>query len=366
MKCRHHKDLAMKNIFSLQMGGTAIVTVLACFLLTPATHAADDAESRGLVNVKQFTLEHNRRLIEEAERLEAALVDYAGVIAAHDGDYAAAWAGQGAKLSQQVTAIRTHWLEASNQYETIEGIVAGMPHTAKYDLILDAGNPGTETEDIADYDLTLPDGTVLKRPGNLFHGITEPLFWGMDDTNIKLPADLDGDGKIGHGEMLFDANLGLGAAQALVHWAKALEADMDGWKPNREDAFTSVVVMTPTVGDYFGEWKESQFISGEIGAFVARSRLADVEGIMSGCRKMYSEALSPVVAANDPDLDTRIKAGFEELLALVEDTHAREKSGTKFGTEEADSLGNEAQDIADRIVAMVLQAAAKAGVQIRG
>lgn len=356
----------MKKIVSLQRGGTAIATVLACLFLASAARAADDAENRGLVNVKQFTLEHNRRLIAEAEHLEAALADYAGVIAAHNGDYAAAWAGQGAKLSQQVTAIRTHWLEASDQYETIEGIVAGIPQTAKYDLILDAGNPGTETEDVAEYDLTLPDGTVLKRPGNLFHGITEPLLWGMNDTAVKLPADLDGDGKIGRGEMLFDANLGLGAAQALVHWAKALESDMDTWQPNREDAFTSVVVMTPTVGDYFGEWKESQFISGEIGAFVARSRLADVQGIMSGCLRMYSEALSPVVAANDPDLDVRIKSGFEELLALVDDTHGREKSGAKFGAEEADSLGNEAQDIADRIVAMVLQAAAKAGVQIRG
>ena len=214
----------MKKIDFSRRGGSAIATVLACLLLAPAARAADDAESRGLLNVKQFTLEHNRRLIAEAERLEAALADYAGVIAAHNGDYAAAWAAEGGILSRQIADIRTYWLEASNQYETIEGIVAGIPETAKYDLILDAGNPGTETEDVAQYDLTLPDGTVLERPGNLFHGITEPLYWGMTETGVKLPADLDGDGKTGRGEMLFDANLGLGAARALVHWAKALEA----------------------------------------------------------------------------------------------------------------------------------------------
>lgn len=347
---------------------TAMASVFASILMTSwsAAAAADDAESRGLANVKQFTLDHNRRLVAQAELLEAALADYAAVIAAHGNDYAAAWAAEGERLAKQIGAIRTLWLEASNQYETIEGIVAGLPDTAKYDLILDAGNPGTESEDVAEYDLTLPDGTVLERPGNLFHGITEPLFWGMDEDGVKLSVDLDGDGKTARGEMLFDANLGLGAARALAYWARALEADMNAWKPNREDAFTSVVVMTPTVGDYFGEWKESQFISGEIGAFVAQSRLADVEGIMSGCQKMYSEALSPVVAADDADLDSRIKAGFAELLSLVEDTHAREAAGTKFGVEEADALGNEAQDIADRIVAMVLQAAAKAGVEIRG
>lgn len=351
----------------MNMSKTALAMVLTSALLAPGgATAADSAESRGLANVKQFTLDHTRRLITQAERLEAELAGYAAGIAAHGDDYAAAWAADGARLAGQIGSARTLWLEASNQYETIEGIVAGIPETAKYDLILDAGNPGTESEDIAEYDLKLPDGTVLQRPGNLFHGITEPLFWGTTDAGVKLPADLNGDGKTTRGEMLFDANLALGAAQALTHWAKALEADMNAWKPNREDAFTSVVVMTPTVGDYFGEWKESQFISGEIGAFVARSRLADVQGIMGGCRKMYIEAISPVVAAMDAGLDSRIKAGFEDLLTLVDDTHGREASGAKFGVEEADALGNEAQDIADRIVAMVLQAAAKAGVQIRG
>ena len=346
--------------------GLTVAAVLGSLVLMPVAGHADDAESRGLANVKQFTLDHSRRLVAQAELLEAGLADYHGAIAAHGGDYAAAWAADGPGLAKRIGTIRALWLEASNHYETIEGIVAGIPETAKYDLILDAGNPGTESEDVAEYDLPLPDGTVLKRPGNLFHTITEPLFWGMDEKGVKLPADLNGDGKVTRGEVLFDANLGLGAAQGLVKWARALDADMTAWKPNREDAFTSVVVMTPTVGDYFGEWKESQFISGEIGAFVAQSRLTDVEGIMSGCRRMYSQALSPVVAATDADLDSRIHAGFEELLALVGDTRAREAAGTKFGAEEADALGNEAQDIADRIVAMVLQAAAKADVQIRG
>lgn len=353
--------------FTMNRIELTVVAMLGSMLLMPVAGLAEDgAESRGLANVKQFTLDHSRQLVAQAELLEAGIAGYHEVIAAHGGDYTAAWTADGTRLAEQISAIRSLWLEASNQYETIEGIVAGIPETAKYDLILDAGNPGTEAEDIAEYDLSLPDGTVLKRPGNLFHGITEPLLWGMDEKGVKLSADLNGDGKVTRGEVLFDANLGFGAAQALTLWAKALEADMAAWKPNREDAFTSVVVMTPTVGDYFGEWKESQFISGEIGTFVARSRLSDVQGIMSGCRKMYSEALSPVVSASDADLDSRIKTGFEELLTLVEDTHARETAGAKFGAEEADALGNEAQDIADRIVAMVLQAAARAEVQIRG
>lgn len=342
------------------------MALLAALSISTEVSAASDAETRGLASVKQFTLDHNARLITQAQLLESAVGDYAAIINAHKGDYQAAWNADKKQLARQIETIRSLWLETSNQYETIEGIVAGIPATAKYDLILDAGNPGSESEDVAEYDLPLPDGKVLKRPGNLFHGITEPLFWGMDEVQVKLKVDLNGDGKISRGEMLFDANLGLGAAGALSHWSKALQADMSAWKPNRDDAFTSVVTMTPTVGDYFGEWKESQFISAEIGAFVAQSRLADVLGIMGGCKKMYFSAISPVVASNDAALDQQIKGGFEELLSLVEDTYAREKAGTQFGAEEADALGNEAQDIADRVVAMVLQAAAKNEVKIRG
>lgn len=345
---------------------SSIAGVLASILMLSSAASADDAESRGLAKVKAFTLEHNQQLIAKADLLEAAVAGYYGIIGAHGGDYAAAWAKDGGNLTKHIDTIRMLWIEASNQYETIEGIVAGIPSTAKYDLILDAGNPGTEAEDVADYDLTLPDGQILKQPGNLFHGITEPLFWGMDPAGIKLEADLNGDGKIARGEVLFDADLGLGAAQALAFWSKALARDMVAWTPNREDAFTSVVVMTPTVGDYFGEWKESQFISGQIGAFVAQSRLADVQGIMGGCQKMYVEAISPVVLASDADLDARIKAAYGELMTLVTETRSREDAGSHFGVEEADALGNEAQDIAERIVAMVLQAAARSGVEIKG
>ena len=71
---------------------------------------------------------------------------------------------------------------------------------------------------MAEYDPTLPDGTVLKQPGRLFHTITEPLFWGTDKGHVKLEADLNGNGAADAGEVLFDANLALGAATGMVDW----------------------------------------------------------------------------------------------------------------------------------------------------
>lgn len=343
---------------------TQLMITAAAMALGTAAYAITEEE--GLAQIKAFTLEHNGALIAEAKKLNTGAETYAAIIASHNGDYAAAWEADGAKLAETIKALRTQWLAASNQYEVIEGIVAGIPSTAKYDLILDAGNPGDEDEDVAEYDLTLPDGTVLEQPGNLFHGITEPLFWGTNEAHAKLEADLDGDGQIKTGEVLFDANLAVGATRALVEWSQALEAEMSAWVPNRDDAFTAVVVMTPTVGDYFAEWKESQFVGGDALSFVAQSRLVDVLGIMGGCQRMYVSALAPVIAADDPALDASITRGFEDLIALVSQTNERENGGEKFTPEEADMIGRETQDIAERIVAQVLQAAAKHGVDIKG
>jgi hypothetical protein len=350
------------------MHGVACAIVGATMLAAaPAMSASDSevAEQKGLAVVKQFTIDHNERLLAQAELLNIESQSYYDAIKAHGFDYAKAWEQDGKAIAATVKRMRVLWLEASNQYETIEGIVAGLPSTAKYDLIIDAGNPGEDSEDVAPYDLELPDGTVLKRPGNLFHGLMEPALWGMDESRVKLPADLDGDGKMARSEVLFDANFILGASQALAYWSSQMLADVVAWTPNRDDAFTSVVTMTPTVGDYFGEWKESQFISGEIGAFVAQSRLVDVQGIMSGCKKMYFDGISPIVSEADPETDARIRAGYEELLALVEETYAREKAGHTFQPEEADSLGKDAQEIADRVVAQITQVASRLGVELK-
>ena len=341
------------------------LSVTAALLLSGAAAQAN-TEAEGLAQVKAFTLEHNAALIAEAAKMAEAAATYRAIVQKAGGDYAAAWGANAAEITAAIEAMRAQWLAASNQYETIEGIVAGIPSTAKYDLILDAGNPGTEAEDVAEYDLTLPDGTVLQRPGSLFHTITEPLFWGTDAAHVKLAVDLNGDGLTGAGEALFDADLAQGAAAAMVQWATALEADMAAWEPNRDDAFTAVVTMTPTVGDYFGEWKESQFLGGEGAAFVAQSRLIDVLGIMGGCQRMYVAAIAPVVAPEDAALDGAITKGFEDLIALVDETREREAAGAIFSPEEADAIGGEAQDLAERIVAQVLQAAAKHGVEIKG
>ena len=60
----------------------------------------------------------------------------------------------------------------------MEGIVAGVPSLAEYDVIIDAGTSAAEDpESAVPFDLELADGRTLKQPGNLY-GVMEGGLWG--------------------------------------------------------------------------------------------------------------------------------------------------------------------------------------------
>lgn len=63
-------------------------------LLSTALPVLAATEEEGLASVKAFTLDHAGQLAAEAQAMQAAVADYAAVIAASGGDYAAAWAAE--------------------------------------------------------------------------------------------------------------------------------------------------------------------------------------------------------------------------------------------------------------------------------
>jgi hypothetical protein len=100
-------------------------------------------------------------------------------------------------------------MTASPTYEQIEGLIAGVSTLAHYDVILDSGSSAAENAgNVVPFDLTLPDGRVLSKPGNLF-GVTESTLWGTepDYRAAGVEADFDGDGVLEFGETLADANV---------------------------------------------------------------------------------------------------------------------------------------------------------------
>lgn len=342
----------------------------ACSSTSAATAPTPEAETETAVTteatadldaIKQYTMENAEQMKNGTTALLAAAQAYHDLMAAHNFDYAAAWAAQPAELAQAVADAKAGWLQASQYYELDEGVIAGVPSLAFYDVWIDAGPSAAEDPAEAyEWTLTLPNGQTLASPGNFFHSLLEPTIWATKPEFTGLTVDLDGDGTVAIGEGLPDANVLLGAAQGLDGATDEMITAVADWQPTLSDAFTALVVMIPTMNEYFEQWKLSAYIAGsesEETAFVGFSRLFDINGILNGLNVTY-ENVAPLVAESDPALHAQIADGFTDLRGYVGDLYSQEQAGTRFNSEQADLFGSEAQAKATALSGQVAQAAA--------
>jgi Imelysin len=330
-----------------------------------AVQAQDTAAD--LAGIQTYLIEQATALHEAADRQAESAAAYYALAEAAEFDYETLWASEEAAVREALLATRAAWIEASPLYEQIEGVVAGVPSLSEYDVNLDAGVSGAEDpEGGVTFDLTLPDGTVMERPGNLF-GILESALWGtIPEYTSGVTGDLDENGTVDFGEVLPDANLVRGAAAMMSSMTEALLADAEAWEPTTSDAFTALVVMVPTMSEYFGSWKESRFVAGDESTatnFVVISRLADIQDILSGLEVIYA-GVGPLVEAADPAQDTQIETGLADLRAYVADLYTQELDGRQFTAEEADFFGSEAQDRAMQIAGQITQVAALLDIEL--
>jgi hypothetical protein len=278
------------------------------------------------------------------------------------------WQDQGEEVGTMVTGLQETYRASNPQYEQMEGVVAGVPSLSRFDVILDAGaSAADDPENAVPFDLTLPDGTVLEKPGNLFYMAETALFGTREDFVAKgVEPDLDGDGTVEFGEVLPDANVLLGTAQAFDAYAKELQTSAAAWEPNDADAFTALVVMIPTMNEYFESWKNSRFVAGDAAteqAFAATSRLSDITDILAGLEVVYA-GVQPKVAGADPAQAEQIGAGLSELHDSIEALRDEEAGGKKFQPQEADTLGADKQARASAIAGQISQVAAQLGVEL--
>ncbi|HYF64331.1 MAG TPA: imelysin family protein [Herpetosiphonaceae bacterium] len=334
----------------------------------PTAQPTAPAGAADLGAIKTYLVGKATDLDGRAAKLESASQRYYDLAKAANFDYAALWSGKQAEVSAALVEAKQLWTEASPNYEQIEGIVAGVPTLADYDVILDAGSSGAEGGDsVAPYDLTLADGRTLAKPGNLF-GVTESTLWGTfpEFTVADVQADLNGNGSVEFGESLPEANVLLASTQKLHATTGELLTAAQAWQPTEADAFTALVTMIPTMSEYFESWKNSRFVSGDASEqrdFVAISRLADVQDILGSLQVVYT-SVSPAVAKLDKAEDEKIAADLAALRAFVADVHAKEKGGQRFTAEEADILGAEAQNRATAVTGQISQVAARLNVKI--
>lgn len=334
----------------------ALMLAVVLGVLPAAAQESDDLSA-----IKTYLLDNVALLQTSAAGLEAAAQAYYDLAEAAGFDYAALWAGSRAETITALMKARDSWLTASPLYEQVEGVVAGVPSLSEYDVILDAGASGADDpEGGVTFDLTLKDGRVLERPGNLF-GVLESTLWGTEPTySSGVQADLNLNSTLEFGEVLPDANVLLAAAETTQGYVNDLVAASETWEPTNEDAFTALVVMVPTMSEYFAAWRDSRFVAGDESTqrdFVVISRLADIEDILGGLAVVY-DSVSPLVAGADAAQDTQIKDGLTDLIGYVSGLYAEEQSGRVFTPEEADVFGSEAQGRAQTITGQIAQVAA--------
>lgn len=335
---------------------------------TPATTAASTPGAVDFQPIKDYLLDHTTRLTAATGELATQAQTYADMAKAEGNENLLK--GEHAQMTKDlVEAMQESWRKANPAYEEMEGIVAGVPSLASYDNILDAGSDGSDPENAVPFDLTYADGKVLKKPGNYFF-LTETSLWGSEPkfTVEGTKADLDGDGKVEYGEALPLPEHIAAATKGFDEQAKKLAADAAKWQPTESDVFNAVVVMTPTMAEYFEAWKNSRFVAGDKASeasFIGASRLGDITGILSGLVVIY-DGVEPKIATEDPQTAEQAGENLKSLLAYVEKLRDSEEGGRTYTAEQADTHGTEAQKRAEAIAGQVSQAADALNIEIEG
>jgi hypothetical protein len=332
------------------------------------TTSADDASAAQLEPVKGYLVEHADDLSTNIAQLQAIADRYYRLAAAQDFDYDALLRENRGEVRSLLTRAKDAYVDANPDYEEMEGIVAGVPRLAHFDVDIDAGSDASDPENAVSFSLRVPGGGTLKQPGNLFYLAETPLY----GTDPSLEAqgtkpDVDGDGEVEFGEGLPDAAIYKAALDEFARQADALRQEAHDFQPTPSDAFTAITIMTPTMSEYFEAWKHTYAVAGSKAtekAFVAASRLQDIADILEGIVFTY-DGVQPLVASENPAQAKQTARELQSLHSFAADLRDREANGEKFTAEQADAFGAEAQTQAEAIAGQVTQSAERLNVQLQ-
>ena len=354
------------------------ILLAACGQAAPASPSTNaqtnptttgDSQTANLSGLKTYLVGKTTALVASTATFRANSDRYYELAKATNFNYEQLWKEQQPAVTEAIAQARGNWIASSPTYEQMEGIVAGTPSLVQYDVILDAGSSGKENiEEAVPFDLTLPDGRVLPKPGNLF-GVLESTLWGTDESFVApdIWADYNTNGSEDFGETLPDANVLKSATDALDRYANELDQAAQAWQPVTAQAFSALIDNIPTVTDFFEAWKDSRFVAGDAATrrdFAVVSRLSDIVDNISSWQVIYQD-LSPAVRGVDAAQDAQISEGLTNLKTFVGDLYAQEQSGKRFTPEEADLLSAEAGNRATAIAGQIAQVAAKLNIPLQ-
>jgi hypothetical protein len=359
----------------LRRAGTALAAIVARAAAgcggddkgATTTQTSVAATGADLGAIKDYLLAHTQRLVTDTGTLRTDAEAYYALAKGADFDYGKLLADKRDEVAASVKKIQDDFAEANPAYEEMEGVVAGVPTLADFDVIIDAGGDASDPENAVPFSVKTPAGRTFRQPGN-FNYLVETSAFGTEPKFAakNVEPDLDGDGKVEFSEALPDADFLVAAARDFESSAKELDAAARKWTPTPQDAFTALVVMTPTMSEYFEAWKNSRFIAGDKAqekAFVVASRLQDIADILGGLNLVYKN-VEPSIAKVDSQQASQTGASLQKLQSFAERLREQEAGGRRFTAQDADTLGGEAQDQAEAIAGQVTQAAGQLGIEL--
>ncbi len=339
---------------ALRFATLLLPLALLAWLPSPA---AAESPVGSVADVKAYLVRTVEGMKEASADFVKASAEYTALVQANGGKLDAAHAAEGDKLAALVARMQENYKKMDSYgYETVEGIVAGVESLGHYDIYLDAGVPASEgPDDVAEVVLDLVNGEKIDRQGALFTYLIEPALWGGDE---RWSVAVDGGTRLPRPEVLIAT-----AADADRKIGELLR-DSEAWDATVEDLFGAMVLMTPTLSDYFEDWKESRYSEDKSGRFQAVSRISDMRGIMQSCAVMF-KAVKAAVEGKDAALAKSVDTGFDGILSFIDLLDEREKQGA-IKEAEIDELASQAKEKTDKLVPQIEQAAAVGGIKIAG
>ncbi len=336
--------------------------IISALGLTASLHAS--AETANLSSVKTYLLERLNVQKTGTSSLKSAAQRYFDIAKAAQFNYKKMPTDIARKA---LLEARAGWTKSSPVYESVEGIVAGVEVLAAFDLNLDAGASKAEGgEAIVEFDLKLPSGKILEKPGNAF-GVNEGALWGTEKTfSSGVTFDVDGNGKIGFGDQLPDANVLKAAADKLDALTQELIDTAKTWTPAPQDVFGALTANVPTVAPVFlDRWKTSRFVLGEKATrrdFNVISSLSDLSQNITSWQKLYA-GVSASVKTKNASLDQQIQTDLTSLKTWAVKLENMETK-RRFTSEQAQTLIKEGDNRATAITGKISQAAALVGIKL--
>ena len=146
------------------------------------------------------------RLVADSGAVRRNAEAYHRLAESTDFDYAALLDQHRDEVQGLVADAQEGFAKTNPSYEEMEGVVAGVPSLAEYDVIIDAGSDASDPESAVPFDIETPAGRTFKQPGN-FNFLIETAAFGTEPRfQAKgVEPDLDGSGKVEFGESVPDA-----------------------------------------------------------------------------------------------------------------------------------------------------------------